>query len=129
MPSTPTSTPSSTGLPPEGLGDRINRLRRKKKLSQGDLAERIGTSGHQLSKYERGIHEPSLELLSRIARTLDTSTDFLITGKEPASQDQPFRFDSLPPELREPLTEFLGSVMKADLVTRLGRDAQKKQSD
>ncbi|HWM89821.1 MAG TPA: helix-turn-helix transcriptional regulator [Thermoanaerobaculia bacterium] len=129
MPSIPTSTPSSSNPPPEGLGDRISRLRRKKKLSQGDLAERIGTSNHQLSKYERGIHEPSLELLSRIARTLDTSTDFLITGKEPASRDQPFGLESLSPELREPLTEFLGSVMKADTVIRLGRNARKKPSD
>jgi len=115
-----TSTPSPSNLPPEGMGDRISRLRLENEWSQDDLAKRIGTTGNQLSKYECGVREPSLEMLSRIARALQTTADFLISGRGPARS---LGLESLPPGLRDPLIEFLGSVVKANVVVQLGHNA------
>lgn len=111
----------------ERLGERIRRLRRLKRWSQGDLAGRVGTKGTLLSKYERGVYEPKPLLLGRIAEALETSTDFLITGQEPdTSRDARLRsllpvLEQLPGELRGRLAELLESLVQAHHVFRLGR--------
>ena len=123
----------SNHLPPEGFGDRIRQLRLRKDWSQEDLAKRTGTSRGQIGKYEREDSEPKLGLLSRIAEALETTTDFLITGREPAgSRDG--RFGSLVPMLescsaglREPLAGFLGTLVQADMAIRLSRRARESR--
>jgi transcriptional regulator with XRE-family HTH domain len=117
--------------PPEDLGDRIGRLRRKRGWSQAELAERAGAQAHQISKYERGDYRPGLEMLSRIAEALETTTDFLITGQEPA-RDPRLRallpkLEALPRELRDILADLLESVVQAHLLVGLGRRARKRK--
>lgn len=111
----------------ERLGERIRRLRRLKRWSQGDLAARAGTKATLLSKYERGVYEPKPLLLGRIAEALGTTTDFLITGNDPGtSRDARLRsllpvLEQLPGELRGRLADLLESLIQAHLVFRLGR--------
>jgi transcriptional regulator with XRE-family HTH domain len=57
------------------LGARIRRLRRKAKLSQLDLARRIGqrslkTGGTYISRLEAGRENPSFAMLTRISKAL-----------------------------------------------------------
>lgn len=47
------------------------KLRNKKKLSQGQLAKKIGTTQSALSRFEMGRVNPSLEFLKKIAEALD----------------------------------------------------------
>lgn len=47
-------------------------------LSQEQLAEALSISQKQVSKYERGENYPSAETLKSLAKTLDTSTDWLL---------------------------------------------------
>jgi transcriptional regulator with XRE-family HTH domain len=56
---------------PVGLG-RIRELRVARNLSQRDLATRAGISPALVSQVERGVTDPSLETLRRLARALDT---------------------------------------------------------
>ena len=53
----------------------LARLREKYKLSQGDLAEKIGVSQQTVSKYERGLLEPNLETLRILADYFDVTVD------------------------------------------------------
>jgi len=49
------------------LGERIRELRKKRNLSQEQLAEMAGISSKYLSRIERGIQAPSIESLDKIS--------------------------------------------------------------
>jgi transcriptional regulator with XRE-family HTH domain len=59
------------------VGNRIKDLRKKKKLSQIELAEIIDSAGDVIGRYERGNSSPSIETAIKIADALDVSLDYL----------------------------------------------------
>ncbi|WP_249365640.1 helix-turn-helix domain-containing protein [Cytobacillus citreus] len=62
---------------------RIKRLRIKKGYSINELSEKSGISKSYLSYIERGIQQnPSLQVLSRLANTLDTDVEDLLDNKK-----------------------------------------------
>lgn len=63
------------------LGERIAALRRRAGLSQAELAQRLRISASAMGMYEQGRREPSVDTLVAMARELQVSTDFLLTGK------------------------------------------------
>lgn len=52
------------------IGMRIKELRKRKGLSQEELAEKADTSANYLSRMERGTENPTLEMLIKIANAL-----------------------------------------------------------
>jgi XRE family transcriptional regulator, master regulator for biofilm formation len=61
------------------IGLRIRSLREEKGYSISELAKRAGISKSYLSQIERNLQvNPSLQLLSKLAKTLDASLDDLI---------------------------------------------------
>lgn len=64
---------------PGSLGDRVRELRERDKLTQGELAARIGTSASTLSRIEKGeIESPGSDIVVKLARVFRVSTDFLL---------------------------------------------------
>lgn len=59
-------------------GTRIFHLRKKAGLNQEALANHVGVSSYQISRYENGLVNPSLETLVQIAQLFDTTTDYLL---------------------------------------------------
>ncbi len=57
------------------IGKRIQQCRKKRKITQAQLAERVGISTNYLSSLERGIYNIKLELLVAILNELDCSAD------------------------------------------------------
>lgn len=57
---------------------RIERLREKEKITQKDLAVKLGIARTTYSGYENGAREPDLETLKKIADYFEVSTDFLV---------------------------------------------------
>jgi transcriptional regulator with XRE-family HTH domain len=55
------------------LGQEIRRLRKDRRLSQTELAERAGVALMTISRIERGEHDPHIRTLGRIARALGVS--------------------------------------------------------
>ena len=53
------------------FGERLKRLRKRRGLTQEDLAAAVDMSVQGLSKVERGLSSPQLDTLCRIARALD----------------------------------------------------------
>jgi transcriptional regulator with XRE-family HTH domain len=60
------------------LGEFIREQRHQAKLSLRDLAERANVSNPYLSQIERGLHEPSMRVLSAIATALNVPIDTLL---------------------------------------------------
>ena len=71
------------------MGSRIAALRRERGLSQAELAAAIRVSPSALGMYEQGRREPSADTMVALARALDVTTDFLLTGQvtAPAEAD------------------------------------------
>lgn len=69
------------------LGEHIASLRKKKKLAQGELGKRAGTSGDIIGRYERNEVKPSIEVVIKIADALGVSIDYLV-GKTDIEIDQ-----------------------------------------
>ncbi len=108
----------TSSSPSEALGHRIHLLRRKRKLSQAELAARIGATPAQISKYESGGYEPRPEMLGRLAGALETTTDFLILGYDSATtpnaqlKSRLSKLESLPEELRSGAIELLDGLFR-----------------
>lgn len=63
------------------LGARLAVLRREAGLSQAELARRLQISASAMGMYEQGRREPSMQMLVAMARELQVSTDYLLTGQ------------------------------------------------
>lgn len=57
------------------IGRQLKLFRSKHKLSQREFAKHISSSQQCVSSYERGITEPSIELLLRIAKVFHCTID------------------------------------------------------
>ena len=60
------------------IGKRIKIKRKKDKINQKELAEKVGISASAINQFEKGEKKPSSIVLAKIARVLDVSTDYLI---------------------------------------------------
>ena len=62
-------------------GATIRQLRENRKLTQAELAERIGVSSKTVSKWETGKSLPDISLLQPLAQTLGISLIELMNGE------------------------------------------------
>ena len=60
------------------IGNRIQEIRKEKGLKQDYLAEKTGVKRPNISKYETGEIAIPLDILKKISKTLDISTDYLL---------------------------------------------------
>lgn len=61
------------------LGKRIHDLRRARKLTIAQLAERLGVSPFAVSRWENGHTAPRMKMIPKIARVLGVSVPKLWT--------------------------------------------------
>lgn len=60
------------------FGERLKELRASKSMKQSDVAKCLGISRQAYSKYETEDHEPSYEILNRIADFYNVSVDYIL---------------------------------------------------
>lgn len=60
------------------FGEKLKTLRKGQKLTQQQLADRLGVAKSVVSYYESGDRFPSYDVLVKIARTFHVTTDFLL---------------------------------------------------
>lgn len=68
------------------FSERFKELRSCRKLSQQELADKLGTSKSSVNMYERGEREPSLEMLECIADFFNVDMDYLLGKSQVANQ-------------------------------------------
>lgn len=107
-------------MPSPFHGDRLKTLRTERGWSQADLAEKIGSDARQVSRYENGRVAPSLDVLAKIADTLDISLDYLVIDTAPrrplhapenALADQLADFATLDPDDQTALLKILDALI------------------
>ena len=65
----------------ETLGENIRRERVIRKITQAELAKKIGTSQMMVSRFEKGKDSPSVWRCYLMAKVFDTSIEQLLTDK------------------------------------------------
>lgn len=60
------------------FGDKLKKLRTGQKLSQRELADRIGVAKSVISYYESGDRYPSYDVLIKISHLFHVTTDYLL---------------------------------------------------
>lgn len=87
------------------LGIKIRQARKKKRLTQIELAEQAGFSLQHLGDIERGTANPTLSCLQKISEIMDmTVADLFALPDEDAEPDEK--------EMREHLLRFIGKAGK-----------------
>lgn len=88
------------------VGQRLRHLRRVRGYTQEQLAERIDISPKYLSSIERGVENPTLDLLGRLAQGLQVELYELFQVTPAAGQ---------PDRLRQRLVELVAEIRLEEL--------------
>ncbi len=65
----------------ETFGQRFQKLRKSKNLTQEDIASKLNITPQSISKWENDLSAPDILVLPELAKILDVSLDELLTGK------------------------------------------------
>ncbi|PHV71576.1 transcriptional regulator [Sporanaerobium hydrogeniformans] len=81
----------------EHFGQFLSELRKEKKLTQKQLAEKLYISDKAVSKWERGLSLPDISLLIPLSKIFDVTITELLSGKriEPNTQLTVMEVESL----------------------------------
>ncbi|MFY0599858.1 MAG: helix-turn-helix transcriptional regulator [Cyclobacteriaceae bacterium] len=60
------------------FGKRLSEVRKDKKMSQDEIAKKVGVHGAVIGRYERDEVKPSIEMATQIAEALQISLDYLV---------------------------------------------------
>ena len=69
------------------LGEKITGLRKKRGLSQEELAITLGVSRQAVSKWETEEAKPDTDKIVALAEYFEVTTDWLLRDIEPAGAD------------------------------------------
>lgn len=62
------------------VGSRVQQARKAKKLTQAEVADRLGKAVETISNIERGASWTSLEMLESLSKLLDERVEFFFEG-------------------------------------------------
>lgn len=65
----------------KAFGERVQRLRLAKEMTQEVLAEKANTERSHIAKIEKGLRSCSIDLLVEFAEIFDVSADYLLFGR------------------------------------------------
>ena len=69
------------------IGQRIRILRKEKRLSQLELANRLDINMDHLSRIENGNKGMSLDLLTEFSKYFSVSTDYILFGSKQNTEE------------------------------------------
>ena len=69
------------------IGEKIAQARREKRLTQEELADRLGVSRQAVSKWESGAALPETDKLARLSGLLGVSCDYLLCDDAEEEQE------------------------------------------
>ena len=70
------------------IGEKIRQLRLTNKMTQEQLADRLGVSYQSVSRWENGVTYPDIEFLPAIAKHFSVSLDYLLGQDDIEKQKQ-----------------------------------------
>lgn len=98
------------------FGKRLLEARKKKSLSQDEVAKQLKTKAPVIGRYERDEAKPSIEAAARLANLLEVSLDYLVGNSDlevdATTLNRVLELQKLPNEVREKLYYFIDMSIK-----------------
>lgn len=88
------------------VGEDIKFIRQKKGMTQAQLAAAIGTTSQNISQYERGVRNPKIGTLQKIADALGENVTMFI----PTQRESPTEYAALEPYLTDDQKKYLAEL-------------------
>ena len=105
---------------------RLRDLREENNVKQKDLAEKLNLKPNAISKYEKGVSQPSIQTLVTISEFFSVTVDYLLGL---SSVKNPYSVDKFTPKEAEIITKYrkLSPENKIRIDERIGAmiDGQK----
>ena len=60
------------------MNEKLKQLRQENGVKQEEVAKAIGITKSAYSNYEQGIREPSFQILTKLCKYFDVSSDYLL---------------------------------------------------
>lgn len=60
------------------FSERLRFLRKQNKLTQQELADKVGTNRVNITKWETGRTQPNLENVVKLVKIFETTADYLL---------------------------------------------------
>ena len=92
------------------MADRIQYLRKNKGISQEELADKVGVSRQAVSKWESEQSTPDIEKVILLSDFFNVTTDYLLKGIEPVSENTTEKSDARIFSLVGSVLNFIGLV-------------------
>ena len=97
---------------------RLKYLREEKKMTQKELAEKLGVSPSAIGMYESDKRNPDTSMLNIMANFFDVSVDYILgrtnIRKNTIEQNEPtialhsdYEYDDLPQEAKDEINNFI----------------------
>lgn len=104
------------------FGTRITNLRKNLKLTQQELADKLGISRAALSHYEKDRRDPDSDTLIKLSEFFDVSIDYLLKGEDYRSKAKEI--------LDNPETQYAardGEISESEALDRIARILEKQK--
>ncbi len=75
----------------KSIGETISSLRKKKGMTQNELAEKMNVTDKAVSKWERDLSCPDINTISKLADILDVSVEELLKAKKKDNSNTKFK--------------------------------------
>ena len=73
------------------LGEKIQKLRKQRGLSQEALAEKVTVTRQTISKWELGQSTPDLNFIAQLSDIFNVSSDYLIKDEMTEPDELPYK--------------------------------------
>lgn len=114
----------------ESVRNRIEMQLRLNKMSQKDLAEKLGVTDVTVSRWLSGERDPSIETLNRIAEALGTTTSYFFITDDWQNEKKPTEDKSgMSTGLKVTFGVILGLVIAAVAAGLLSKDEKDQLVD
>ena len=114
----------------ESVRNRIEERLKAKKMSQKDLAEKLGVTEVTVSRWLSGERDPSIETLNRIAEALGTTTSYFFITDDWQTEKKPAEEKSgMSTGLKVTFGVILGLVITAVAAGLLSKDEKEQLVD
>ncbi len=77
----------------EKIGKFIAEERKKKRITQAQLAQELGVTDRSVSNWENGKNMPDLSLFKPLCKILDITINELLSGEKLSKDEYPLRFE------------------------------------
>lgn len=96
-------------MTPKTMAARIRDLIAKKGITSAELARRVGVSPTAVYNWEIGS-KPRQETLEKLAKELDTTSEYILIGQDPAAKPRPETVAEIVARAEADLAQAMGYV-------------------